>query len=79
MKDADRWLVAVHTIDRLENNVVIANERRNIVILPDTDAVPTVVSEVVDHHVVVVREQRPERVIKIGSETTAVAHEDPGT
>ena len=64
------------TIDGLENDVVIANHGRDIVIRLGADAVPAVVPEIVDHQVEVVREQRPERIVEIGGETAAVAQDD---
>ena len=77
MKDADRPLRSVLAFDRVEDEVVVVHQHRNVVIPPVADAVPAVVAEVERDQVEVVGEERPEGVVEIDRETVAVAEDEP--
>ena len=66
-------------VDCFENTVVIIDERRDAMFMNGTDRVPAVVPEVVDHHVEIVRQQRPERIIEIDRETVAMTQYETWT
>ena len=57
MKDADGGFVPVDTIDRVEYEVMVAYQGGNIVVTQFTDAVPSMVSDVIDDQLVVVCKQ----------------------
>ena len=67
----------VVAVDRFENTVVVTDEGRNIVLLQGTDSIPTMVSEIVDNQVEIVRKERPEGIIEINRQTVAVAQDEP--
>ena len=79
VKDADCRFAPIFAVDGFENDVVIVNQGRNVVVPLGADVVPTVVPEVVDHQVEIARKQRPEWVIEIDREPAAVAQDDPGS
>ena len=57
MVDTDLGFLPVVAIDGFQDDVMVTDECRNIVLFPSADGVPTVVSEVVDHHVEIVEKQ----------------------
>ena len=75
--DADGRFVSEGAVYGFEDEVVIVNQGRDVVLLPAPDAVPAMVSDVVDHQVEIVGEQGPERVIEIDGKTVAVAQHEP--
>ena len=46
-------------------------------ILQGTNSIPTVISEIVDDQIEIVGQQRPEGIIEINRQTTAVAQHEP--
>ena len=73
MEDTDGGLVAVPVGDGIENQIMVMHHDRNVVVLLSADAVPAMVTEVVDHQIEIVGEQRPEGIVEIRSETVGVA------
>ena len=51
--------LAVVVVNRFENEVVVANEGRNIVISQGANSIPTVISEVVDYQIEIIGQQWP--------------------
>ena len=76
MKHARGGLASVFVFDGFENSVVVANESWKIVIFFWPYTVPAVISQVVDHHVIFVGKQSPERTEKIGREAGAMRQDD---
>lgn len=66
-------------VDCIENTVVVIDKRWDAMLMNGTDRVPAVVPEVVDHHVEIVRKQRPERVIEIDRETVTMTQDETWT
>ena len=78
VKHPDRRLRSISGFDGFEDPIVVMDQRRHVVLLLEPDGIPTVVPEVVDHQVEVVREERPERVVEIDGEPVSVAEDEPG-
>lgn len=66
-------------VNCFENTVVVIDERRDAMLMNGTDGVPAVVPEVVDYHVEIVCQQRPERVIEINRETVTMTQYETWT
>ena len=79
MKDADRGFASPGGVDGPQNEVVIVDQRRDVVIPARADRVPAVVPEVVYDEIEGVGEQRPERIVQVDREPVGVAQDQPGT
>ena len=73
----DLRLMPVGLVNCLENPVVVLNQGGNRVTSDRAYRVPAVVSEVMDNHVEIVEEERPEGIIQVDGKTVAVAQNKP--
>ena len=73
MEDPNFGLRPVVSVNRFDNQVVVADQRRDIVVSDCTYGVPAMISEVIDYEVELVGQKRPEGVVEIDRQTVAVA------
>ena len=75
MKDANFRFLPVLLVNRFKNTVVVADQRRDIVVLQRADFVPPMIPEIVDHDFEVIEQERPEREIEIDREPISMAQD----
>ena len=79
MEDAYRRFRSETAMDLLMNQLLITDESGKVMSTEIAHRIPPVVSEVVDHQIEVLGEQRPERVVLIDGETIAMTEHKPWT
>ena len=78
MEDPNFGLCPVVSVNRFDNQVVVADQRRDIVVSDCAYGVPAMISEVIDYEVELVGQKRPEGVVEIDRQTVAVAKNERG-
>ena len=76
---ANLRFASVVVVNRFEDQFMVSNQGRNVVVLAVADRVPAVIPEVIHDQVEVRREQRPERIVEIDCETVAMTQHEPWT
>ena len=65
MEDSNFGLCPVVSVNRFDNQVVVADQRRDIVVSDCAYGVPAMISKVIDYEVELVGQKRPEGVVEI--------------
>ena len=79
MEDPDCQFASIDTFDFVENEVMVVNQGGNVVVVWPVDAVPAMVSDVVDDQLAIVCKQGPKWKIKVDCQAVAMAQDQPGT
>ena len=79
MEDPNLRLLSVVAVNSLHNEVVVADQSRDVVVFDGADGVPAVISEVMDNEVEIVGQKGPKGVVEINCQTVAMAQDKAWT